>query len=161
MISMATVRSIVALVLAVSMLLPQYSCGEYVDMNGKLLTQLPVKADSGKTYRVVDVDHYVISEVDLDYPATLVLPLVFLWPLAAALFMGWRPNARVSRIIAWAEPALLAGSLYVIYEFAEGRRRYGNYLALGAGALLFALSLRSTVGRIRKLRSNGAIVAAA
>ena len=161
MISMTNVRSIAALALAASMLLPQYSCSEYVDMNGKALTFTPEKADSGKTYRVVDVDHYVPNEVERDQPATFILPVIFLWPLAFALLVILRPRAAVARAIRWVEPALLAFGLYVVFDFVMGTRRYGNYLALAAAGSLLAISLWEWIERFRRWRADRTVPAAA
>ena len=154
-------RSAAALVLAASMLLPQYSCTQNVDMSGSPLTVTPPREDSGKTWRVAEVDHYVSGEVERDEPGSWILPAVFLWPLAAALFMAWRPDSRATRTFSWIEPVLLAASLWLIYEFPTGTRRYGNYLAVTAASCLFALSLWTTIGRFRQWRAAHAAQVAA
>lgn len=161
MISRTIVRSVAATVLAGSMLLPQYSCTQRVDMSGNPIAEIPAREDSGKTYRVVNVDHYVSGEVERDYPASWILPAVFLWPLAAALYMAWRPESRATRIFSWIEPVLLAASLWLLCEFPTGTRRYGNYLAVTAASFLLALSLWTTIGRFRRWRAARAAQVAA
>jgi hypothetical protein len=156
MISRTIVRSAAAMVLAASALLPQYSCSQKVDMSGNVLAATPPQEDSGKTWRFAEVDHYVSGEVEPDSPGTWILPAVFLWPLAAAFFVAWRPDSRATRIFSWIEPVLLGFSLYVLVIFPTGTRRYGNYLAVTAASCLFALSLWTTFGLFRQWRATRA-----
>lgn len=154
-------RSAAAMLLAASALLPQYSCSQKVDMSGNVLTATPPQEDSGKTWRVAEVDHYVSGEVERDSPGTWILPAVFLWPLVAAFFVAWRPESRAMRIFGWIEPVLLGFSLYVLVIFPTGTRRYGNYLAVAAASCLFALSLWTTFGLFRRWRDARAAQVAA
>jgi hypothetical protein len=60
---------------------------------------------------------YVFDEVSFKYPLSFVLVLAFVWPLAILVHAWKRPRTRLTNALWFAEPLLLAGSLFGIQSF--------------------------------------------
>jgi hypothetical protein len=81
--------------------------------------------------------HYAWSGIDTAEPASFIVPLFFLWPLAA--FAVARKPGRLARVSWWLEAPLWACSAYFIdlALLAVTRIEIGGYLAC-AGLVLHA-----------------------
>ena len=161
MISTANVRAILATLLVVSAALPQSSCSKYVNAEGKELSPLVPHADSSQYHRVKTY-YYAFEDVTLHKPATWLIPIAFLWPFASILVTRRKPQARITRILFWLEPAGLVGSAYVIaLNDLLLDAEIGWLVALCALALLFLIWLWMAIGRFRGWRAQRVAVAAA
>jgi len=128
--------------LAVSFLLPQYTCDRYRGPDGKTVQQIPEGADSNQ-YAPFRERHYAWEDVRWSDVSSWVAPAAFLWPLPV-LVWGHRANSqRVRRLCLWLEPLLVGGSLYIISALSSfGERAVGAYVGLGANGLYGFLWLR-------------------
>jgi hypothetical protein len=96
-----------------------------------------------------------IDLVDLAEPATLVIPLIFCWPLLLmALARAWRGAQRLALF----EPLLAAGTLWYLWQITVdwGEVLWAGYLALGAAGAYLAAALLSLPAALARWRRPGA-----
>jgi hypothetical protein len=119
-------KVLAALLLLLGFVLPLSSC---------VVTDRP-EHENGPRKTHVEY-HYAWSGIDAAEPASFIVPLFFLWPLAA--LVAARKPGRLARMSWWLEAALWGCSAYFIdlALLAVTRIEIGGYLAC-AGLVLHA-----------------------
>jgi len=95
-----------------------------------------------------------IDLIDREEPTTLVVPLIFVWPLAlAALYRAW-PAARRAEAL---EPLLAAATLWYLWQITVdwGEVLWAGWLALGAAAAYLAAALLALPQVLARWRRAG------
>lgn len=134
-------KSVAAVLLLVAFVLPQYTCTDWVDRDGKGVGAVQPTGDSASMYHKVETHHYAYESFVASDWTSYVIVLTFTWP-AVMLLVGRGVRRRGARIALTIVEILLAiGSGYLIYIFSDnGARASGAYLGLGANILyLFGL----------------------
>ena len=138
MASTSRVRTAAALLLALCLALPSYTCPGYIGPDGSVVSSIPDDADSA-VYRATRIPHYPLedrSPADSWFWLTL---LAFGWPIPILVLRRMKPAATATRVLSAAEPVLALASGYLIYAMASmGRPAIGTWLALTSNGALLA-----------------------
>ena len=139
MASPSRVRVPAAVLLALCLALPSYTCPGYIGPDGSVVSSIPDDADSA-VYRATRIPHYPLEGRSLADGWLWVTLLAFGWPIPILILRRTHPSTSATRTLAAAEPVLALASGYLIYAMASmGRPAIGTWLALASnGALLMA-----------------------
>lgn len=131
------VRAPAAILLALCLALPSYTCPGFLGPDGTTVSSIPDGADSA-AYRATRIPHYPLEERSPSESWFWVTLLAFGWPLPILLLRRLKPESTPTRVLSAAEPVLALASGYLIYAMASmGRPAIGTWLALTAnGAIL-------------------------
>ena len=147
-------KLVAAALLAVSFLLPQYTCAMYRGPDGKTVQAVP-QGTNAKQYMPFRERHYAWEDAHWNDASSWIAPTVFLCPL---LLLPWGlrgKRGRIGRLCWWLEPFFVGGSLYVVWTFSSlGDRAIGAYLGLGADGLYGLAWLLDARMRWARLRST-------
>jgi hypothetical protein len=143
-------KTAAAVLLLVCILLPLSSCSKYVDREGNPVHlsadtgEMPAGAQQVKGYKYVK-DFFEVKSL-----GAWLLVLSFLWPVVVLFYQQRSRRGRVRAIVWGIEPALAAGSCWVIYEFASmGTLETGAYVAFIANGSYAALWLCELIGKVK------------
>ena len=142
MMTTSRLKVLAAVLLALSLTLPAYTCAGYVAPDGEKVGSIPRGADSS-AYQATKIPHWALESPNPRDTGFWLAVLAFTWPLPLLALRARRPQARLTRWLWWAEPALAVGSGYVVWAIgAIGDPAIGTYVALAANAALIALWVR-------------------
>ena len=135
------VRLPAALLLALCIALPSYTCPGYVAPDGTVVSSIPDAADSA-AYQSTRIAHYPLEDRGPTDGWFWITVAAFGWPLPILLLRRYRPRSAPARFLTAAEPVLALGSGYLIYAMASmGRPAFGTWLALAANGAMLAVWL--------------------
>jgi hypothetical protein len=132
---MTRVKTVAAALLAIALLLPQYTCRVYRSPEGKVVSSIPDGADPS-AYRAFRERHYAWEDAAWRQPTTWLYPALFMWPVPV-LILGRRLGRTRARRVHWiVETTLVATSIYFIWALSDlGQRAVGAYLGIAANGL--------------------------
>ena len=127
-----------AFLLAACFALPIKSCTEYRDETGKWVSVAPGEAPAPGV-RPVITRNYLLEELRANDPLSWLLVASFIFPAAVVVYARKRPAARLTRVLWFIEPLLLAGVLFSVWymTFLFNDPDVGSYVAGGGVAIYF------------------------
>lgn len=94
--------------------LPMSSCTEHRDASGHLATQ-SVDGTYPADVHEVKIRHYLMEKVISTDPLSWLNIVAIIWPIIFVIHAYYRPTSRLSKVLWFTEPLLVAGSSYVIF----------------------------------------------
>ena len=154
--SSSRVRAPAAILLALCLALPSYTCPGFIAPDGTTVSSIPDGADSA-AFRVTRIPHYPLEDRSPSESWFWVTLLAFGWPLPILLLRRLKPEAAPTRVLDAAEPVLALGSGWVIYAMASmGRPAIGTWLALSANGAILVIWLAERWRSRARVRSHSA-----
>jgi hypothetical protein len=143
------IRGVLGLLLAMSLALPAYTCSGYRAPDGKLVSTIPVGADSS-AYVATDVPHRPLEKFDATAIGSWLTVFAYLWPLLLLAAEAWRPpfgRHWVASFLGLSLPA--ASAWWICNAVVWGHIAYGAVLSLVVLGGLWLVALRELLDRRR------------
>ena len=145
-----SIKTLAAVLLVITLALPQSTCARYEGPNGQVRMSVPRDAQPG-TYRRVVERHYALDNFRPTEAGSWLLLAAFVWPFPLLARAVRRPSSRLTRALWYGEPVLAVASAYLIWRrsglFATPAS--GAYLAVAANGVYFLAWVRECVQRVQ------------
>lgn len=145
-----------AALLLASLAFPMATCSHYEDAEGRRVDVAPGATPPEGVKEVVSRT-YALEDFDLRDPGDWVTTLAFAWPVLAIAILKRRERGAAALAVRVLEPALIAGSIYVvdfISTFLADGRAIGAYLAFLALGIYAAATAWVDVAMYREWRER-------
>ncbi len=147
------VKGAAALLLMVSLALPQSTCAGYRGPDGKFVSELPRDSTRAAYQPAID-RQYALDDFHITDAGSWITLAQFVWPVAAVGILVRARGKRLRTSIAIAEPILVVCTAYLIWLGATflAQPAAGAYVALGALGVYFTACMVDLWRSVRNRR---------